>query len=60
MVVGQPGKLVPVYSGCGFKSHPRRFWNQSFKDWFFVARKPADWKKSSALRAFFAIRILNQ
>lgn len=24
MVVGQPGKLVPVYAGCEFESHPRR------------------------------------
>lgn len=24
MVVGQPGKLVLTYVGCGFKSHPRR------------------------------------
>ena len=25
MVVGQPGKLVLTSVGCGFKSHPRRY-----------------------------------
>ncbi len=43
MVVGQPGKLVPVYSGCGFKSHPRRYRSQSCGAGFFVqSRRPLE------------------